>query len=183
MAYNFNKTARWTFYTAGVIFVALGLLSAMRPVVALISTAISMGVGFILAGINNLVPYFTMRGNPLRPNWLLPLGLLDVLFGVFFLSHIGFAIFTITTLLGVWVLLSGCLRLYISIQIKAAGIAKWWLMLASAAVMLLLSAALLSHPQVEGIILALLTGLSLIGLGIMMIAEGRIIYPDEQPAA
>jgi uncharacterized membrane protein HdeD (DUF308 family) len=177
MAYNFNKTARWTFYTAGVIFVILGLLSISLPMFVLVSTAVFMGVGFLMAGLNNLVPYFTMRGNPLRPAWFLPLGVLDVVFGVFFLSHIGLAIFTVTTMLGVWVLLAGCLRVYISLQIRRAGVGKWWLMMASAGLMLILSGFLLANPHVEGVILAIVSGLSLIGIGAMMITEGRMLYP------
>lgn len=175
-----NKTARWTFYTAGVIFIILGFFSVFLPMVVLVSTAIFMGVGFLLAGLNNLIPYFTMRGNPLRPAWLLPLGVIDIVFGVFFLSHIWLVIFTVTMMLGIWVLLAGCVRVYISLKMKKAGIGKWWLMMINSSLMLVLSGILLSNPRAEGLVLALLTGLSLIGAGVLMITEGRMIYPADK---
>jgi uncharacterized membrane protein HdeD (DUF308 family) len=177
MGYNLNKTVRWTFFTTGAILIILGVLSIIYPFVVLLTTAVFMGVGFLLSGLNNLIPYFSMRDNPLRPQWLLPLGIVDVIFGLFFLSHIGLAVFALTTLLGVWVLLTGCLRAYISFKIKAAGAQKWWMMLLSAAAMLALSAALLANPGVEGVLLALLAGLSLMIAGAAVIAEGKLIYP------
>lgn len=175
--YDFNKTARWTFYTAGAIFILLGVLSLLHPFLALVSVAVFMGIGLIITGINNLVPFFTMKGNPLRPKWLLPMGILDILFGFLFISRIGLAIFTLSTLLGLWVLLVGCLRLYIAYEIKSAGVTKWWWMLVSAVLMLLAAAVLLSHPVAAVLGVAMLTGLSLIGVGALSIAEGRILYP------
>ncbi len=67
-----NKTARWTCYTAGGIFILLGIFSILHPFWALASTAILMGTGFLLSGINNLVPYFSMKNGAERPKWLLP---------------------------------------------------------------------------------------------------------------
>jgi uncharacterized membrane protein HdeD (DUF308 family) len=177
MDYDFNKTARWTFYTAGVIFVLLGILLLIFPLFVIASTAVFMGVGFLLAGVNNLVPYYSMRKNPMRPKWFLLLGAVDLVFGLLFLSNIGLAIFAVTTLLGAWVMAVGCLRVYMSFQAKAYGARKWWVMLLSAAMMLLISAALLSNPLVGAVSIGLLTGLSFITVGVIIISEGRLIYP------
>jgi uncharacterized membrane protein HdeD (DUF308 family) len=179
-AYNFNKTARWTFCTAGVVFVLLGILTLTRPLFVLSSVAVSMGVGFLFTGANSLVPYFSMRNNPLRPGWLLPLGVIDLIFGLLFLSRIGPAILAFTTLLGAWTLLAGFLRVWISLRVKSSGAKKWWVMLMSAFLMLALSAALLSFPRAEGVLLELLAGGSLIAVGVLMITEGRMIYPADR---
>ncbi|MDR1019744.1 MAG: DUF308 domain-containing protein [Synergistaceae bacterium] len=177
MDYDFNKTARWTFYTAGAILVFVGMLSLLNPIVTLASIGVSIGLGLLLAGANYLVPYFSMRQNPLRPKWFLPLGVADLAFGVLFITHIALAVITLSTLLGAWMLLSGALKLYSSFLIRSAGVPKWWMMAASAVLMLILSFVLLSNPALEGLFLAVLTGVSLVSAGVLFIAEGRLIYP------
>ncbi|MDR1516124.1 MAG: DUF308 domain-containing protein [Synergistaceae bacterium] len=177
MDYSFNKTARWTFYTAGAILVFIGTLSILNPLITLISTAVSMGVGFLLAGANYLVPYFSMKKHPQRPKWFLLLGVADMLFGVLFITKIGLAILALSTLLGAWMLLTGALRLYASLLIRSTGAPKWWIMTVSAVLTLILSFLLLSNPTVEGLFLSTLVGVSLVAAGALFIAEGRMIYP------
>lgn len=174
-----TKTARWTFYTAGGLMIVMGAFSLLHPVMALVSTAVLLGIGFIVAGLNNLVPYFTIKDPAIRPRWLLPLGIVDIVFGLVFISHVGLAIFTVTALLGVWVAIVGFMRLYIAFQLKAGGISKWWIMLVSGVLMLIAAFLLLSHPVVAVIGVAMITGASLIGVGCLMIAEGRVIYPPQ----
>jgi uncharacterized membrane protein HdeD (DUF308 family) len=177
MDYAFNKIARWTFYTAGAILAIIGILAILHPLIALVSMAVSMGVGFLFTGANYLVPYLSMKNNPLRPKWLLPLGVVDIAFGALFITNMGLALLAISTLLGAWMLLAGCLKLYVSVGLKAAGTPKWWMMTISAALMIALSFLLLSHPAVEGFFLAILTGVSLSVTGALIITEGRMIYP------
>lgn len=176
-AYDFNKTARWTFFTTGAILVVLGVLSLLYPFVVLVTTAIFMGVGLLFCGLNHLVPYISMRNNPQRPVWMLPLAIVDIVVGVLFLSHIGLAIFTVTTLVGAWMLMTGGIRVFIAFKLKEAGAEKWWLMLASAILIMLVAGILLANPFVAGVAIALLTGASLIGMGVLVIMEGRTIYP------
>jgi uncharacterized membrane protein HdeD (DUF308 family) len=177
MDYGFNKTARWTFYTAGAILVFIGVLSVLNPLITLVSTAVSMGVGFLLAGVNYVVPYLSMKKNPDRPKWFLPLGVADIVFGVLFITNIGLAILTLSTLLGAWMLISGVLRLYVSVMIRSSGAPKWWMMTASGVSMIILSFLLLSNPAIEGFMLSTLVGLLLVASGALFIAEGRLIYP------
>ena len=176
----YNKTARWTCYTAGCIFILLGFFSVLHPFWALASTAILMGIGFLLSGINNLVPYFSMKDIPERPKWLLPMAIIDIAFGLFFLSHIGLAIFTLSTLLGAWVILGGCVRAYTAFQLKSVGAERWWLMLVSAILMIAVGAVLLANPFAAAVWVAVLVGSTLVGAGLLSIAEGRTFYPPEK---
>lgn len=174
-----DKTARWTFYTAGSIVIAMGILALLHPLVVVFSMAVFLGVGFILAGVNNLVPYFTIKDKALKPKWLLILGIIDIVFGILFISHIGLAVLTVTKLLGIWVALVGGMRIYIAFQVRSIGVGKWWIMLVSGAIMLAASVILLTNPVAAAVGVAMLTGFSLIGTGCLMIAEGRIMYPSK----
>ncbi len=176
-AHNFNKTARWTFYTSGAILILLGLVAFLNPMLSAVTLGVCMGIGFLLAGFNNLVPYFSMRDNPLRPKWLLPLAILDIALGALFLTRIGLALFTLSTLLGCWVFFVGAMRLWMSFQIKAMGNAKWWLMTASGALLLLCALVLLFNPFAAMFAVTLIVGFVLIVAGLLIIAEGKLIYP------
>lgn len=176
-SYDYNKTARWTFYTTGVILIAVGIISLMNPSATIFSAAIFMGIGLILTGINELVPYFSMRNNPERPGWLLLLGILDILVGVLLVTRIGLAVFTLLTLVAVWVMFSGLLRIYVSFTLKSAGIEKWWLMLVSGILMAIAAVVLFMNPFVAAYTVVFMIGVTLIGMGVLIIAEGRTIYP------
>ena len=89
MALDSKKTLRWTLYFTGGILIVLGLWAMTYPVEALMSLAFSLGVGFVLAGINHLVPCFSLRGDPMYPRWMLVQGVLDLLIGIVMLMRLG----------------------------------------------------------------------------------------------
>lgn len=177
-----NRTTRWTCYTAGGIFILLGAFSILHPFWAFASTAVRMGVGFLLSGLNNLVPYASMKDVAERPKWLLPMAVIDITFGLLFLSHIGLAVFALSTLLGVWVILGGFVRGCTAVQLRAAGVRKWWVMLTSAALAGVAGAFLLSNPFTVPAWVDALVGATLIGAGLLSIMEGRTLYPPKAQA-
>lgn len=179
MSYDINRTGRWTLYAAGAILIFMGALAILEPLYAVVSASVFMGFGFLLSGVNNLIPYFTTKNDPLRPKWLLPLGIIDIVLGVFFLSHIWAAMFAITTLVGVWLLLTGCMRIYAASAVRGAGAQKWWLVLLNGVILILASAVLLSNPVSATVGMAWLAGIALVGTGVLMIAEGRVVYPAD----
>lgn len=175
--HHFNKTARWTFYTTGGILIILGIILLLNPLFSAAALGICAGIGFLIAGLNNLVPYFSMRDNPLRAKWLLPLGVIDLVIGALFITRIGLAAFTISTLLALWIFSVGVIRLWMSFQIKAAGNGKWWMTMASGALLLLCALTLFSNPFAAAFAVTFVAGIVLIMVGCVVIAEGRLVYP------
>lgn len=173
---DYLKSMRWTLYTTGGIFILLGIVSFFHPLASLMSLAFFAGIGFLVAGINHLVPYFTMRGSALRPGWLLPQGILDVLLGLVMLTKIGLTTLMIPILLGLWVLFTAVLRLVVSFRLRAAGLKRWWMMLISSVVLFLSSLVMLSSPIVGAFIITWLIGGMFVCAGFAIIAEGKLIY-------
>ena len=175
------KTMRWTLITTGVIFIILGVLSLFYPLSSLLSLAFFIGIGFIIAGINHLVPYFTLRGDPLRPGWLLPQGIIDILLGVVMLMNIGVTALMIPIMLGVWMLIAGIFRCAASFRLKRIGIPRWWVMLISGLLTLLCGAAVFFSPLVAGGLLVVsLMAATFIGIGCLAVAEASLIYPTRR---
>ena len=102
MVLDSKKTLRWTLYLTGGILIALGLWAMTYPMEALMSLAFSLGVGFVLAGINHLVPCFSLRGDPMYPRWMLVQGVLDLLIGIVMLMRLGVTAFMIPIMVACW---------------------------------------------------------------------------------
>ncbi len=176
---DYLKSMRWTLFTTGGILILLGIVSCFHPLASLMSFAFFIGIGFVVAGINHLVPYFTMRGSSYRPSWLLPQGILDILLGVLMLTRIGLTTLMIPVLLGFWVMFMGVLRLYSSFQLKRAGLKKWWILLISGVLLLLCALMVISSPILGALLVTWLIGAMFICAGAAAIAEGRLIYPPK----
>ncbi|MDR1916454.1 MAG: DUF308 domain-containing protein [Synergistaceae bacterium] len=166
--YDSNRIARWTLYTTGAIFALAGVLVIVDSLIEFISPLVLLGVSLLLSGANSLVPHFSMRNNPMRPVWLLPVGVVDIIFGVLSLSHI----FKFDIILGVWVMFTGCIRLYMTYALKRSGVAGWRIVLAGAVIMIVIAALLLSRLSIGNIV----SGVFLAGIGAAVINEGRTVY-------
>lgn len=173
------KSVRWTLFTTGGILILLGLISFFHPAASLMSLAFFIGIGFVVSGINNLVPYFTLRGTPFRPPWLLPQGILDLLLGVIMLAKIGVTTLMIPIMLGFWVMFMAVLRMIDSFRLRRAGFRKWWLIFVGGIALLLCSLMVLSSPALGALFVTWLIGAMFICAGVMAIAEGKLIYPSE----
>ena len=170
------KSMRWTLYTTGGILILLGVLSFFYPAASLLSLALFLGIGFIVAGINHLVPYFSMKGDPLRPGWLLPQGILDLLTGVLMLTRLGLTAFMIPVLLGIWMFFMGGLRIVAAFRIRRARIRRWWMMLVSGVLTLLCAFLVASSPILGAAMVTALIGGAFIFAGALTIAEGRFVF-------
>jgi uncharacterized membrane protein HdeD (DUF308 family) len=163
-----ERIARWTLYTSGGIFVLAGILVIADFILGFMSIPSLLGISLLLSGANNLVPYFSMKHNPLRPRWLLPAGVADVVFGVFSLSRM----FEFTVILAVWALIAGCARVYMFYTVRSSGAARYWATLCSALLMIVTAVLLLSRLPIAGI----LAGVFFAVIGAAVINEGRVLY-------
>ncbi len=174
---NSGKGARWTFYISGGVLVAAGVLMLLEPLVAVVSLAFLMGIGLVLAGINELFGYFSMRKSAACPGWVPLLGILDIVVGMLLITRVGLAVFTITTLFGAWVLLAGALRVTIALKLRGAGANNWQFMLLMGVLMLLAALVLFVNPGVAVFTVAFMAAITLIAVGCLMIFEGKILFP------
>jgi uncharacterized membrane protein HdeD (DUF308 family) len=173
---DYLKTMRWTLFTTGAVLCVLGVLALLYPLASILSLALFIGVGFIVAGLNHLVPYFSMRGHDMRPRWLLPQGILDVLLGVLMVTHTGLTVELIFSLLGGWVLFMGILRIAGAFRLKELGFGRWWVALLNGFLLIAWGALLLSSSFFTLLLTMWLISSGFICAGLLVIAEGRLIY-------
>ena len=176
MVLDSKKTLRWTLYFTGGILVVLGLWAMTYPIEALMSLALYLGIGFVLAGINHLVPCFSLRGDPLYPRWLFVLGVLDILIGVVMLTRLGLTAFMIPIMVASWFSFTGLVRIVTSFRLRSLGFEKWWEMLLSGLLLAGCASLMLASPFVGGISVALLMGSAFVASGLLIIWEARGVF-------
>ena len=170
------KTMRWTLYFTGALLIVLGFWAMTYPVGALMSLAFFLGIGFIAAGLNHLVPCFSLRGDPMCPRWMMLQGLLDLVVGVVMLTRIGLTAFMIPMVVACWFCFTGIVRIATSFRLKAVGLRGWWRMLLNGLLLVVCACLMAVSPFVAGLSVAFMMGSALVLSGIMMIVEGRWIF-------
>lgn len=170
------KTMRLTLYTTGVILAVLGIWSMTYPTATLLSLAFFLGIGFVLSGINHILPFFTLSKAESRPAWLLALGLADLLIGIIMLMKLGLTAFMIPIALAVWFCFTGIVRIWGAFAVKRLKLKGWWLILLNGLMMILLSALVFFSPFLGFLSVAILLGSALIFSGIMITYEAYYVF-------
>jgi len=170
---GFQKTVRWTLFTAGGTIVLVGLLGALNLVFPIISLPTTMGVGLIFSGLNYIVPYFALKNSPIRPKWFMVLCAIDTIFGILFLTHVGLMPFKLPVLIGLWIIFVACARVYMAFVNFRLKIGHWWITLTVSAYMVLSSSAMMANTSGS---VPLFAWNALIVTGIFIINEGRKLF-------
>lgn len=173
---NALRSMRWTQYTTGALLMIIGGLAILYPAASLVSAALFMGFGFLIAGLNHLVPYFTMRSETFRPVWLLPQGILDIILGILMISRIGLTSFMVPIFLAFWILLAGMVKIWVAFALKRLKFKRWGISLVGGIVLMLLAWFLASTPLLGALLVSWITGGIFISAGLLWIAEGKILY-------
>ena len=180
------KSLRWTLYSTGGILIVLGLWSLAYPIDALLSLAFALGLGFCLSGLNHLVPCLSLRGDPLYPRWFLVLGALDLILGIIMLTRLGLTAFMIPLAVSIWMGGSGLVRIATSLRLRGLKVGKlrlfprWWLMLLSGLALVLCAGVLFASPLLAGLYVVFVLAGGLVGAGLLILLEARLIFSPKQ---
>ena len=171
------KSMRWTLFTTGGVLIALGVLSLLYSITSLLSLALFVGIGLVLVGVNHLVPYFSMKGDALRPVWFLPQGFVDVLLGFVLVARIGLTGLMIPILLGLWMAFMGMSRFIGFFFLARTEVSRRWVMLLGGLLTLACGLLVLCSPVLAGgrFVSALITA-AFFATGLQTVFEGQLVY-------
>jgi len=105
----------------GIILAAAGIYCFVTPIATFASVGWIIGIVLLIAGINLIINYFTMRRSDNVYAWDLLLGIITILFSLFILygqfARLALDSFIII-LFGVWILVSGISRIVSGMKMK-----------------------------------------------------------------
>lgn len=158
----------WLPAIKGILAFILGLLIIIKPLDALIGIALLIGVITLAGGIALMVYAIANRQRVEDWGWLLAEGLFDVLIGIAILAYPALSVLLLTSLLGVWFIVSGIFQLvYYSRHRRRSE--KRQIVLFNGIITLLLGIVIVFNPMGGAIGLTLVIGITAVIYGILLI--------------
>ena len=158
------------------VFLTIGGFYVFRaPVEAFFSLIWILGILLLITGINIIIDYFMMRKSGIKGVWDLIGGILTILVSLFILyGH--FAQLAMSTFIifvfGGWVIISGIMRIFVSLQHKQNGERIWiWIMIMGI-ISILLGVYGFINPMVFKMAIGFMLGFMIMMQGINMIGLG-----------
>src|SRR4051812_1945741 len=168
---TFGPRSRWTCALLGVVMIAAGVLALGDIVFATIISVKLIGLAAILVGAFEIVHAFWSKGWG-GFLWQILLGVLYFAFGVVLVSQPVSGALVLTYMLGLILLISGFVRLFLGFRHWNAG---GWLLLLSGIVGAIAGLVIISGWPTTGLwVLGLLLGVDLLAHGVAWLAYAWI---------
>ncbi|MGI6877012.1 HdeD family acid-resistance protein [Amycolatopsis sp. 3B14] len=111
---------RWPSYLLGVVWIGIGVIALAWPGITLLTLAVVVGVGFVVAGAGQIAASLAWRRRlPMWGLWL-GLGVVTLLIGVVALVWPDLTILTLAIWLGIALVLRGAGALRFALQLRRA---------------------------------------------------------------
>lgn len=158
----------WKWYAfQGALFAIIGFLALLAPIVATLATTLVFGWLLLLGGLIGLVTAFRGRGAPGFWSSLL-LALLSAVLGALILWNPVAGAVTLTWVLATFLILSGVLNFTIAGAFR--GTARYWMIIASGVLDILLALFLLLFlPVTAPWAIGIFVGISLVTSGVALL--------------
>ena len=153
----------------GVVMFILGV-AALLLLSKLKILSLTLGGGFIIAGVFCLLSFFSEKEILLNPGWVLIQSFLNIFMGFFILWNLGPGVVTITHVIAFWIMFSGISKFAASFVLKRFGFDKWQLVLINGASGLFISCLIAFFPFFGTKFSMALAGIYLMGYGALVVA-------------
>ena len=161
------RTAKIGYIIISAILCALGILLIAKPDMSLSLIGVIVGVVLIVFGVIKLIGYFSKDLYRLAFQYDLAFGILLIALGGILLFRPDTMVQIICIIMGVCVLADALLKIQISIDSKAFGLEKWWLILVAAILTGVAGFLLVLRPMESARAVMILLGVTLITEGLL----------------
>ena len=179
------RVAKLGYIAFSSLMCAFGLTLMIWPDISLKVFALCAGITLIAFGVIKVVGYLSRDLYRLAFQYDLAFGVLSIALGLLVMLGPGDVIDTICIAVGLAFLMDGLLKIQISIDARAFGIRRWWLILLVALLAVVIGVLLVFRTAQSERLLMVFLGLSLLADGIMnlitVLLTVKIIhhqYPD-----
>ncbi len=165
------KTQRWMLLVSGILMVLLGIVTIFTPAGGLVSLALLISMGMVIAGVAEVVAYFG-EDKAVRSGWMLALGILSALLGLWLLFSRGFAVLAtiIPYVFAIWMVSSGIMRTVGAFSLKDARYPGWGWVLAMGILQVVAGFALMFTPVLTAAVTSIMITVTFISHGLGDIA-------------
>ncbi len=169
-----KTTMKWIGVILGVLMVILGLYGVCRPGMVFTSLGWLIGLSVLCSGFEGIGAWWAGRKSQTASTWDLVMAILSIVFGIMLISNIWMRMMTdefLLVLFGVWVALSGILRIFDAIRNKPK---LWGLLVAIGVALIVLGVLSLAHPLITALTIGLCVAMNIVCQGISLICAACV---------
>jgi uncharacterized membrane protein HdeD (DUF308 family) len=159
----------------GVLAIIFGVLAIAWPIETAIALALLWGIWALVDGISSLSQAFTPEGKEGRA-WLVIMGIVAVLAGLFAITSPGVTAVVLTWFLGIWLIVRAGFEVFGAFSSSRE--APRWLLLVSAALSLVLGILFVANPGASVVGIAAVLGVLAIVWGVMFVVTGIMVHRE-----
>jgi uncharacterized membrane protein HdeD (DUF308 family) len=173
--------AKWGWIVAlGVVYLIAGFIALGSVVMATVASVFVVGVMMIVAGVAEIISAFQCKGWGKFLIWAL-LGVLYIVAGFITFENPLFAAAVLTLMLGVALMASGVVRIFLAFSMKRES--PWIWVLLSSLITLLLGVMILAHWPVSSVyVLGIFLGIDLVMAGAGWVGLGFALHRGGTPS-
>ncbi|MBN3519351.1 DUF308 domain-containing protein [Algoriphagus lutimaris] len=167
---EFSNKYWWLGVLKGIVFIILAFFVFRHPLDTLLGLAIYIGISFLFTGIMEIIGSFTISKLAPKWGWILVGGILDLIFGIIFLSNPLISASTIPFVIGIWLMVRGIFLFVDSFGAKKSGVPNWGLMMIGGIII-----SIFGYSISFNMLMGVLTVTSWMGFGLLIIGVFSII--------
>lgn len=158
----------WLLALKGLFAIIVGVLIFVRPIEALLGITLFIGIMALLGGVALIAYSISNRKHLEEWGWLLAEGIFDILIGIAIVGYPAFSALLLTSLLGVWFILSGIFQLIYYSRLRRRA-ANRQVVLVNGIITILLGLVIVINPFGGALGLTLVVGVTAILYGLLQI--------------
>ena len=156
------KKWKWAYIALTIGGMLLGLCLIIWPGISGEVLCYVFGGGLLVVGCVRIFCYFQRGISALWHRYEFPLGLLDALLGIYFLSRPANVLLIFPVIVGIAIVVDSVFKLQTALELRQMGVTRWVSMLVLAIVSTLFAILLLRNPFEGSMTLMVYLGLALV---------------------
>lgn len=161
-------------FVMGIVLIVAGLYGIFNPLQSITALTMILGIAMLISGIGSVLTYLGSRRMDGTTGWVLVEGLFTTVLAIIILANPLTGALALSVFFGMWLLMSGILRIVGSIELKRIG-APWVLLFLLGLITSLLGIYGFINPVFAGLALSLMISLFFLMQGVNALALGFAI--------
>lgn len=143
---NFWKSVKKSFVLSSVVSILLGIVLLLYPGITSKLICYFVGAMILIHGVTDVVRYYKSKEAEFFFRYDLIIGLILCGAGIFMLLQAEVVVMIIPLVLGIFIMVDGCVNIKRAFEMKNFGFRRWWAALVAAVLMAVLGAVMLWNP-------------------------------------
>lgn len=167
---NYNEGFQWGPFLLGVLYLILAFFAFNNPMISIVSVAYIFAIGAILIGLYEIFVRRNLRQHAgYNSGFLIAIGVIDILIGIFFLFNISAAVITLPFLFALWLIVDSIGTIATASPIRNYSNAQYWFTIIVGILGVVIGVLLIFNPLSSYVAIATLLGLYFMLFGILNI--------------